>query len=537
MKIGQRLVLSFSVFIFLLVFIGYIFIIYRHEIVKLYDELTVEIIPKRIALKNINIKCKKMLVETFEFLINRDLDSAAAMKNEENFWKAEKEMEEWEAEYRAAIRNDGAELQFINDVHAKKKEIEKLCKELIGFKKNWQSDIGITSKFSEIDKIEDSLFMLINKAIDYDRKKFEQRHLAIESAFVRLKEAVFIVIGVAVFLAVVLSFFIRISIVVPIRKIRDVMLEVGKGRLDVRIKMKSRDELGFLADSFNGMVDNLQKKTASIEDLNKEISEREKAEEKLENAYEQLKQAQSQLIQSAKMASVGQLAAGVAHEINNPLSGVLNNIQMIKENIGERKDPNLKEIKGTLDEVEESALRCKKAVQDLLDFSHITGLPFKLVSLNKVIESAITLIGGKAQFDNIIIQKQLQLDLPLIPGDYQYLQQAVFNIVFNAKEAIEEKSKKEGGLIIINTQYQREKNAILLSISDNGIGIPKGNLDRIFEPFFTTKPVGKGTGLGLSITYNIIEKHNGSIEVESQVNKGTTFKITLPWTREQGNLG
>lgn len=263
------------------------------------------------------------------------------------------------------------------------------------------------------------------------------------------------------------------------------MLEVGKGRLDARIKIRLRDELGFLADSFNGMVDNLQKKTTSIDNLNKEITERKKAEEELKNAFEQLKQTQAQLIQSAKMASVGQLASGVAHEINNPLGGLLNNIQMIRENIGKRKDPNLEEFKGTLDEIEESALRCKKAVQDLLDFSRITGWPFKLVSLNEVIESAIALIEGKTQFDNIIIQKQLQLDLPLILGDYQYLQQVVFNIVFNAKEAIKEKPKKQGGLIIINTQYQQEKNAILLSISDNGIGIPKENMDRIFEPFFT----------------------------------------------------
>jgi PAS domain S-box-containing protein len=269
--------------------------------------------------------------------------------------------------------------------------------------------------------------------------------------------------------------------------------------------------------------------------LTRDITERKKAEEELRDAYNKLKDTQTQLIQSAKMASIGQLASGVAHEINNPLTGVLNSIQLIKEGIGQRSDSSFDAFKEILDNIEESATRCKTIIWSLLDFSRSSRGPFSLLPLNEIIEKATVLIGREMQLEKINLEKQFQTDLPQISGDAQLLQQVIFNLLSNARWAIQE-SKKEGGIITLKTQYEPEKNITLLSISDNGIGILKENLDKIFDPFFSTKQVGKGTGLGLSIAYNIIKEHKGSLEVESQPGKGTTFKISLPCILEKAKI-
>jgi signal transduction histidine kinase len=273
----------------------------------------------------------------------------------------------------------------------------------------------------------------------------------------------------------------------------------------------------------------------SVSDLRVTIAERKKAEEKLRDAYNKLKETETQLIQSGKMASIGELASGVAHEINNPLTGVLNSVQLIKDKIEQSRDFNFEDFKKILDNIEESATRCKTIILSLLNFSRSSRGPFSLLPLNEIIEKVTVLIGREMQLEKINLEKQFQIDLPQILGDAQLLQQVIFNLLSNARWAIQE-SKKKGGIITVKTRYEPEKSTVLLSISDNGIGIPKENLGKIFEPFFTTRRVGEGTGLGLSIVYSIIKKHEGSIEVESQAGKGTTFKISLPCILEKAKI-
>jgi PAS domain S-box-containing protein len=265
-----------------------------------------------------------------------------------------------------------------------------------------------------------------------------------------------------------------------------------------------------------------------LQGIFRDITETKKAQDELKIAYEKLKQTQAQLVQSAKMASVGILAGGVAHEINNPLVGVLNNVQLIKMMVQENKDFNLEEFKELLDIIEASALRCAKITRSLLDFSRSSEGLFKSVSLNELAERVIILIQHELGLQNVIIKKEFANELPLISADSQLLQQAIFDIISNAKWAIQKKSGKQGGTITLKTAYDKENKQVLLYISDTGIGIPQENLERIFEPFFTTKEVGEGTGLGLYIVYNIIKEHKGTITVESQFGKGTTFKISLP---------
>jgi len=253
-----------------------------------------------------------------------------------------------------------------------------------------------------------------------------------------------------------------------------------------------------------------------------------KIEEKLKDAYNKLREAHIQLLQAAKMASIGMLAGGVAHEINNPLTGILNNVQLVKMTIEKNKPFDLNEFKEVLDAIEESALRCKKITQSLLNFSRISKGEFKPVSLNEIILEVLGLMEHEISLENIVIKREFAADMPQVLGDQQLLQQVIFDIIANAEWAIRQNTAKAGGMIDIETAYDSQNKYVTLSISDTGIGISRENINRIFEPFFTTKPVGEGTGLGLSIAYNIIRGHNGAIEVKSQQGRGTTFKIVLP---------
>ena len=251
-------------------------------------------------------------------------------------------------------------------------------------------------------------------------------------------------------------------------------------------------------------------------------------EKKLKESYGKIKETQSQLIQSAKMASIGMLAGGVAHEINNPLIGVLNNVQLIRIIQEQKKDFNLTDFNELLSIIEESALRCKRITQSLLDFSRESKGLLQPVSLNEVVEKVVMVIGYEMKLQNISVHKELKPDLPLALGNFQLLQQVVFDIISNAKWAIEKKAQKTEGIITVGTGFAAQDKQVYISISDNGIGIPKDDLDKVFEPFFTTKAIGEGTGLGLSIAYSIVKEHKGNIEVESTVGKGTVFKIRLP---------
>ena len=261
--------------------------------------------------------------------------------------------------------------------------------------------------------------------------------------------------------------------------------------------------------------------------ISRDITERIKKEEELKEAYNKLRESQAQLVQSSKMASVGQLAGGIAHEINNPLTGVLNHVQLIKMMIGQKK-LSFEKFKDILDAVEESALRCSKITRSLLDFSRPSGGVFQIVSFNDIIDKVLNLTADEIKLEKITLKKYLQPDMPQVLGDPQLLQQVVFDVISNARWAIQKKSKVKGGFITIKTEYKPEDNTVYAYISDTGTGISKENLTRIFEPFFTTKPVGEGVGLGLYIVYNIIKAHKGNIEVESELNQGATFKISLP---------
>jgi len=282
---------------------------------------------------------------------------------------------------------------------------------------------------------------------------------------------------------------------------------------------------------------------------NKEL---ENANLKLEDAIQKLKSTQEQLVNSEKMASLGQLTAGIAHEINNPINFVSANVKPLKKDFAEIKEllqkvRNLhetknkeailkeiddyanqmdidfidQEIEKLLNGIDEGAQRTKEIVLGLRSFSRMDEDEFKKVDIHDGLDSTLMLLKNKLK-NRINIHKEYD-NIPVVECLPGKINQAILNIVNNAAQAIESE-----GDIYISTKFDKTKNRISISISDNGRGIPKPIRKKIFEPFFTTKEVGQGTGLGLSITYGIIEKHNGSIEVVSEAGKGSEFIITLP---------
>jgi PAS domain S-box-containing protein len=232
----------------------------------------------------------------------------------------------------------------------------------------------------------------------------------------------------------------------------------------------------------------------------------------------ELRETQLQLLQSEKMASLGKLSAGVAHEINNPLGGILIFSKMLIEDLPP-EDPR----KEDLERICEEATRCKEIVKGLLEFARQTSYKMESTDINRALVQGISLMENQALFHNIRIIKNLDPNLPPIMANAGQLNQVFMNIILNAAEAMEGK-----GTLTITTRLETDQNTVILEFTDTGCGIKKEHLTRIFDPFFTTKEVGKGTGLGLSTSYGIVQKHRGRIWVRSDEGEGATFAIELP---------
>ncbi len=231
----------------------------------------------------------------------------------------------------------------------------------------------------------------------------------------------------------------------------------------------------------------------------------------------ELEKAQTQLLQAEKMASLGKLAAGVAHQLNNPLGGITLFTQLVLE------DYDLPEkARDDLNRILKDAQRCRDTVKELLEFARQTRQEMQPHDLNKAINRTLFLLENQTLFHNIWIEKQLLSSLPQVHADIQQLNHLLMNLILNAAEAME-----GHGTLTVKTELCEDKKRLLLAISDNGPGIPDHVRPHIFEPFFTTKELGQGTGLGLSMVYGIVENHGGKIHTLSRVGEGTTFIIEL----------
>ncbi len=343
--------------------------------------------------------------------------------------------------------------------------------------------------------------------------KIPLSHLKIE--LTKMRGLIFIYIAVDAAVFILFGWFMLSKRVVrPVRKLINATEEVSKGTFSHRIEMDNEyNEVNALAQSFNRMTERLSEKT---EDLKKTV-------EKLTQTNKELQTAQDSLVRSAKLATTGRLAAGLAHEIGNPLGSITSYLEyLLKEkNISEKN-------KDCLARVEKEIGRIDEIVREFLDLASPTRGVIKKFDLDKAISNSLSLLKHRKDFRNIKIDLHLSKKLPQIKVDEQKFQQVLFNILLNAADAISDEG--DSGKITVTGKVLDQKK-IEISVQDNGTGIEKENIQKIFDPFFTTKDPGKGTGLGLSICQKIISDMDGEIIVDSKPGKGTTFKIALPFNK------
>src|SRR3990172_1756738 len=326
------------------------------------------------------------------------------------------------------------------------------------------------------------------------------------------------------------------GIIRPMQNLKQTAEGIAKGMLEKRVDIKAGGELGSFASSFNIMADRLEEKIKTLERLNKDLMT-----------------TQEELVRSEKLATVGRLAAGVAHEIGNPLGAMLGYVDILKKTVSSKQEAVSSEEKEILERLGKEIARIDNIVRRLLDFSRPSKLVLHDVDVNKVVRGSVTLLAP--QFSDIGISFDIRLDedLPHILMDEGMLHQVLLNLFLNAKDAIE-----GSGTIIVDAgvtdhgqgaRFRRRKNdladknfttmhtealgrrSVVISITDSGKGIAESDIGKIFDPFFTTKEQGKGTGLGLAVSLGIVQVYNGDIKVKSELGKGTTFEILLPTIR------
>jgi len=297
----------------------------------------------------------------------------------------------------------------------------------------------------------------------------------------------------------------------PIQGILEQTQALAKGDLKARVKRPGQDEIGELGRSFNDMADHLAQAQFELKEWGNTL------EHKVEERTEEIHAMQDQLLRSAKLASMGELVAGIAHEINNPLTGILMFASL------SAKNPEVPEqVKGNLDVIVSETGRCAKIVRGLLEFARESIPEKKPESINRVIRHSLDLVTQQAIFQDIEIKCSLDSGLPDISFDADQVQQVFFNMFINAGQAL-----PHGGTLTISTSLTDDGRAVQIMVEDTGLGISKEDMGRIFDPFFSTKSQ-KGFGLGLSVSYGIVRNHGGRIDVDSEEGQWTRFTIYLP---------
>jgi two-component system NtrC family sensor kinase len=338
----------------------------------------------------------------------------------------------------------------------------------------------------------------------------------LEAPYIDLRNKVvysFFGIGVlGVIFVLLLYFFITTGIIRPLREMVAATGKIAEGDLSLELSSTSRDEIGQLTESFNHMLVRLKQARGELEDYGRVL------EQKVEERTQELRKMQDQLIQSEKLASMGQLAASIAHEVNNPLSGVLIYNQLVARKIM-RGDMNQEVVLDYLSKMERELTRSTKLIRNLLDFASQSEPAVKMVAVNEILERALDLTVHAAPA-NTRVEKDLP-SLPEVMADPDQLQQVFMNLIMNALQAM-----PRGGKLTLRTF--REDQELRIAVGDTGCGISEENISRIFTPFFSTKKEVKGVGLGLSVSFGIIQRHRGRIEVKSEMGQGSIFTVCLP---------
>lgn len=301
----------------------------------------------------------------------------------------------------------------------------------------------------------------------------------------------------------------------PLSYLVEGMKRLSSGDMDYRINIHGTDEIGILARSFNSMSDELREYKEKMENWTKSL------EDEVQKKTSEIYKAQEHLINTEKLASLGRMAAGVAHEINSPLTGIVTFSHLMLKRTPAENMQDIEDLNVIIDQAE----RCSKIIKGLLGFSRKTSSEKSMINLNVLLENTLAMVRHQSRFYNIHFDLQLDSTIPQVTADPNQIQQVFLNLLINAADAMEKKGK-------ITLATRRVENSgtgfVEVEVTDSGPGIPEEIRGKIFEPFFTTKPVGKGTGLGLAVSYGIIKKHEGTIFVRGSSDNGASFCIHLP---------
>ena len=380
--------------------------------------------------------------------------------------------------------------------------VTKSGKEALGFTKAIYNHPACYTASCHFHQKDDTVLGILDISISLEilRKKSHEYRLE----FIMLSCLLLLLIGMLI------TILIHYLVDIPVQRLVRHSSLVAAGNLEARVPVSSRDELGELSETINNMTESLGKAEGELKEWADSL------EHKVEERSRDIMLMEEQLRRSEKLASLGTLSAGVAHEINNPLTGILLYASIL--NSDKRLDPALLP---DVDRVISETRRCAGIVKNLLEFSR-ESLPEKeVISINELLDEVVTLFHKQPDFNNIDIRKNYGLDLPRISVDPNQIRQVFMNLVINAGHAM-----PKGGELEISTFVSENGQYVCSALKDNGDGISEENLTRIFDPFFTTK--AEGTGLGLSISYGIIENNGGKIKVNSRLGEGATFIVMLP---------
>ncbi len=554
-KLGAKQMIGFGV-ILVLMASAFLFSIYRMRAIKAeIDEVTKNRLPRVLAIAEINLNTLNLRINQLEYAAATDVQDkqaqiAAMIKFVERITT---NMTTYDS-LRVEAQPQNSDMREEDSLY-------------VAFDRKWENYYYQSLDFFDLlrnNQMQEALALLNGEArqtfealsADLTRLAQINKEESIQAAQ-RADQTYRSTFGVnstlllgTIFISIVIAAGLTRLIVVPVRLLASAAETVARGNLTVQLGIRSKDEIGNLARSFNQMTTSLREARTRMEQQAAELQAKNSA---LQRTMQQLQQTQTQLVQSEKMASLGQLTAGVAHEINNPINFIASNVNPLKRDLADlfavitqydivvqqnkleavfAEVEALKqqlhytvvvdEIDHLLEGIAEGARRTTEIVRGLRNFSRLDEEGQKLASINQGLEATLLMLKNQLK-NRVEVLKDFQ-DFPDIlcyPGK---LNQAFLNILANASQAI-----TGAGKIFIKTSYDGE--IVTVSIRDTGKGMSNEVKQRIFEPFFTTKDVGEGTGLGLSITYGIIEDHDGNLEVYSEPGKGTEFVITLPAKR------
>jgi signal transduction histidine kinase len=401
------------------------------------------------------------------------------------------------------------EKDAVNDLLFNTKQLKQYIFNYVSQEKvlNNSSDTLMRMK-STVLKIREKVQHSLNKLQQKVNIRIGNKHQQMFTIIDRTQLMMIIGMIVGILFAFIAAIVTSRSLMKPISRLVDATRKMATGNLNYRIKEFSKDEIGKIAQALNLMAEKLQNITVSRDTL---------------------RETQTQLIQASKLASIGELAAGIAHELNQPLMVIHTGIQMIERSIS-KKRIDLNSILEDMKLFHRNTKRMMKIINHLRTFSRQSDVDFEPVHINQIIEDALSMITEQLRLRDIHLTKTLHSNLPKINGNGNQLEQVILNLLTNARDAIE--SNNNNKEIEIKTELAKDESTVNIYIIDSGTGISSDAIEHIFNPFYTTKEVGKGTGLGLSISYGIINDHHGEIFVVETGNSGTTFGISLPVVRK-----